>query len=147
MQDHKCDKEPVFDQMKTNNEKLYKVIYGNGQPGLLTLITELSVNVKGLTDVVPALKEDIKSLMDFKAGEVAINNNKWKNIPVFISAIAIIVSIWAVSRNDTPKQIVITDSPTLRQAMREEKDITVRGPSITKENAQFLEQEIQSINK
>lgn len=147
MADHKCEKETTIDDMRRDNDKMYKVIYGNGQPGLLSIISELSGNVKSLSSSMPELNNKIDSLMEFKAGEIALKNSKTESIKTWGMYIAIIVSIGIAVYNPAKRTEVVTDVQLLREAMREEKNITVRGESITKENVDYLNSEIQSMNK
>jgi len=148
MEDHKCGKEDAINDMKQDNEKMFKAIYGNGRPGLLTVIAELSVSVKSLSEAVPKLEEKISVLTTFKDGEVALKKGKMNAIRNWgmITGLLITLGIaWFKPSAQPP--IIVTDVQVLREAMREEKNITVRGGSITDDTEDALNAEIKSINK
>jgi len=91
---HKCEKQEIIESIKASNERYYKVLYGNGQPGLISTIFDLTNNVKTLHESIPELKQHITTLLDYKASEIAVkverrekNNLGWTKASIYIAAI------------------------------------------------------------
>lgn len=71
--EHICSKEREIGQISTDLERLVKVIEGNGQPGLLKTVPELSIKIEMLLENIKA--NETKSL------------NGWQKAGVIISGI------------------------------------------------------------
>ena len=87
---HICDKAGKIDSMEADLKTLKRVVLeGNGQKGLVQLITELNDQMKPINDSVIMMSSNVTTLMDFQnkletsrdlkneARLKRINRNRW----------------------------------------------------------------------
>jgi len=139
MESHKCEKSETIENLQKETERTYKILHGNGQPGLLQSISELSGHIKYLSESVPELEKTISELVIFKNSEVAIKANRWKTIEVWGLYIGIIASV-LISVINSKKEVPVEQ---FKNAVRAElksynitdDDIILRGRVIKPKNS------------
>ena len=154
--EHECIKKDTLDRLEKNDEKFTDLLYGkNPPPGILQTLDKLSNSVDILNDGMPKLKDQINELLEFKTTETACKNSRMKNLEMAGVYLAILVSlIFGILNYGTSKSnaansenTIITDPATLEQAIREGKNIKMRGATVAKEYEKNYQQGIKEMNK
>lgn len=131
--DCNCTKEDVFAGIRTTNEKFDKAINGNGRPGLIQTVTELSIHVSTLNESMPLFKEQISALLEFKATETACKSNKSKTIQAVALWFGLIIALvfnvlnYNISKTtlDTAKGEIYSNQSEKRQSKENKKQETI----------------------
>jgi hypothetical protein len=152
---HECTKGDLLLDIQKEQDKINKAIYGNGQPGILKEIATQSGQIGVISEIVTEIRPQIKDIVDFVVAEKALKKegenskgNKWQSLQTWGLYLGLLASIlFSLLKGSGNKVELITDVQMLREAMREEKNITIRGPSITKENTDAYNKEIKDMNK
>ena len=153
-QEHVCAKEETFTQIKETNERLYKAVYGNGQPGLMQVVSELSVHVKSFNEGMPAINKQIQELVDFKTAEVACKGGRVETLKMLGLYLGIFISIsfGILNYKNTNATVsdksntITTDVSTVEQAMREGKNLKLRGAEVSKQYEENYQEGIKDMN-
>lgn len=64
---HHCTKETEIGEMCGLLRKVVEKVFGNGQPGLMVTVPELSTKIDGLTSEISALATNVSALMKYMA--------------------------------------------------------------------------------
>ena len=155
MTDCKCTKEATFDEINKTADKFDKAINGNGRPGLIATVAILSTHVEALNKSMPSLNDKIDSLIQYKAANEACKSGRWKTIQsvalyfgLFTTfAFSILNYIDSHQVSEIKQNTVVTDPATLEQAIREGKNIKMRGATVTKEYEKNYQEGIKEMNK
>lgn len=150
---HQCDKAGIIESLQRDQERIYKDLHGNGQPGIIKEIAELSGLLKPLHGMVVELQGNTKEIADYVAGEIALKNNKWKRLQVWGLYLGIIISI-AVGFFESKKEVPTEQlKAVLRQELKNynitDDEIILRGRSVKPEGMtpEKQKKEIKSMNK
>lgn len=119
-------------------------------------VKDIKQNISSITNTFERFKETQRGHYESCPNtqicrKIKIASDHWPITIMVIAGCLLLSSAALVSAYETwvkpdKKEITVTIQE-LRQAMREEKDITIRGGSITKENEKALEETIKSMNK
>ena len=156
MTECKCTKEAEFLRLQANDEKHFDLLYGkNPPPGIIQTLDRLSTSVDQLNDGMPELKDQIKILNEYKISETACKSSRSKNLKEAALWLGFFMTLAFSSLNyidshqssDVKQNTVITDPATLEQAIREGKNIKMRGAEVTKEYEKNYQEGIKEMNK
>lgn len=81
-------------QFNEDIHNLKKAVFlGNGQPSMIVQLSNISTKVENIDKTIHGWDQKMGELLDFKAGELAVKENKWEIIKTWGLYIGIIVSI------------------------------------------------------
>lgn len=98
--DHECKHDKEVATMLSENKMLIKTIYGNGQKGILTVVTELNTKMDTIIPQLDHIVENINQLSDFKTGIMAVqadgDKRNFSNQQIMAIVVSAIVGIATV---------------------------------------------------
>lgn len=152
---HNCEKEEVFAQIKENNDKIYKTLFGNGQPGLVQSVYELSGHIKTFNEGMPEVKKQMDDFLKFKISEEACKRGRYKNLQILATWLGLfilitfnVLNLMKSSSNSMERgNIVITNPTTLNEAIQEGKDVNIPADEIKRQHDKKYQDDIKNMNK
>lgn len=154
--DHKCDQSEAIKALQENDKRYFDLIYGrNPPPGIIQTLDRLSTSVDQLNDGMPELRDQIKILNEYKIAETACKSSRSRNLKEVALWLGFFMTLAFSSLNyidshkasDVKQNTVITDPATLEQAIREGKNLRMRGETVTKEYEKNYQEGIKEMNK
>jgi hypothetical protein len=70
---HSCTKETEIGEMCGMLKKVVEKVFGNGQPGLLVTVPELSIKIDNLSETIVGLSTNVSALMKYTAEDTGEN--------------------------------------------------------------------------
>ena len=151
----KCAKEDVIINLQKDNEEFHHFFFGNGKPGFLRDMTELSIHVKAINEDMPELKKQLHELIVFKSIEMDKKASKsvlWQRgligLGIFFSVLFSTLGYLKSSSNAIERANTVVTSPAaIEKATDEGKNFKIPAKEMKKQKNQSYQEEIESINK
>lgn len=97
---HECDKGEEIAKIKMTVERLAKIIEGNGQKGLMEIVTIMNSNLSNMTDSIKSLNMTMNELVLYKSenegyykAKLSEKSNKQWTYGIVITLLGIIITL------------------------------------------------------